>query len=77
MLYQIIVVFLNFFSPTSPIEFWESKIRFIPIILQTILFAGYNRVPVVEFLLEHGAEVHTSDKGGLVPLHNACSYGCL
>lgn len=37
--------------------------------------AGYNRVPVVEFLLEHGAEVHSSDKGGLVPLHNACSYG--
>uniref|UniRef100_A0A182UH31 Poly [ADP-ribose] polymerase n=1 Tax=Anopheles melas TaxID=34690 RepID=A0A182UH31_9DIPT len=37
--------------------------------------AGYNRVPVVEFLLEHGAEVHASDKGGLVPLHNACSYG--
>uniref|UniRef100_A0A182MSV2 Poly [ADP-ribose] polymerase n=1 Tax=Anopheles culicifacies TaxID=139723 RepID=A0A182MSV2_9DIPT len=37
--------------------------------------AGFNRVPVVEFLLEHGAEVHASDKGGLVPLHNACSYG--
>lgn len=37
--------------------------------------AGYNRVQVVEFLLEHGAEVHASDKGGLVPLHNACSYG--
>ncbi|XP_055375005.1 poly [ADP-ribose] polymerase tankyrase [Condylostylus longicornis] len=37
--------------------------------------AGYNRVPVVEFLLEHGAEVHAADKGGLVPLHNACSYG--
>lgn len=37
--------------------------------------AGYNRVPVVEFLLEHGAEVYASDKGGLVPLHNACSYG--
>lgn len=37
--------------------------------------AGYNRVPVVEFLLEHGAEVHAFDKGGLVPLHNACSYG--
>lgn len=37
--------------------------------------AGYNRVAVVEFLLEHGAEVHASDKGGLVPLHNACSYG--
>uniref|UniRef100_I3RSE8 Poly [ADP-ribose] polymerase n=1 Tax=Drosophila buzzatii TaxID=7264 RepID=I3RSE8_DROBU len=37
--------------------------------------AGFNRVPVVQFLLEHGAEVHAADKGGLVPLHNACSYG--
>lgn len=37
--------------------------------------AGFNRVPVVEYLLENGAEVHASDKGGLVPLHNACSYG--
>lgn len=37
--------------------------------------AGYNRVTVVEFLLDNGAEVHASDKGGLVPLHNACSYG--
>ena len=37
--------------------------------------AGYNRVGVVEFLLQHGADVHAKDKGGLVPLHNACSYG--
>lgn len=37
--------------------------------------AGYNRVAVVEFLLENGADVHAKDKGGLVPLHNACSYG--
>uniref|UniRef100_A0A1B0G6T3 Poly [ADP-ribose] polymerase n=1 Tax=Glossina morsitans morsitans TaxID=37546 RepID=A0A1B0G6T3_GLOMM len=37
--------------------------------------AGFNRVQVVEFLLEQGAEVHSADKGGLVPLHNACSYG--
>jgi len=37
--------------------------------------AGYNRVSVVEYLLEHGADVHAKDKGGLVPLHNACSYG--
>ncbi|XP_055716585.1 poly [ADP-ribose] polymerase tankyrase [Phlebotomus papatasi] len=37
--------------------------------------SGFNRVPVVEFLLKHGAEVHASDKGGLVPLHNSCSYG--
>jgi len=37
--------------------------------------AGYNRVGVVEFLLQSGADVHAKDKGGLVPLHNACSYG--
>ncbi|KAG1652408.1 Tankyrase-1 [Nymphon striatum] len=42
--------------------------------------AGYNRVSVVEFLLQNGADVHAKDKGflhfrGLVPLHNACSYG--
>lgn len=37
--------------------------------------SGYNRIAIVEFLLENGAEVHASDKGGLVPLHNACSYG--
>ncbi|XP_041117075.1 poly [ADP-ribose] polymerase tankyrase-2-like isoform X1 [Polyodon spathula] len=37
--------------------------------------AGYNRVAVVEYLLQHGADVHAKDKGGLVPLHNACSYG--
>uniref|UniRef100_A0ABM0N060 Poly [ADP-ribose] polymerase n=1 Tax=Saccoglossus kowalevskii TaxID=10224 RepID=A0ABM0N060_SACKO len=37
--------------------------------------AGYNRVAVVEHLLQNGADVHAKDKGGLVPLHNACSYG--
>uniref|UniRef100_A0A2R5LDL0 Poly [ADP-ribose] polymerase n=2 Tax=Ornithodoros turicata TaxID=34597 RepID=A0A2R5LDL0_9ACAR len=37
--------------------------------------AGYNRVSVVEHLLQQGADVHAKDKGGLVPLHNACSYG--
>jgi len=25
--------------------------------------AGYNRVAVVEYLLQHGAEVHAKDKG--------------
>jgi ankyrin repeat protein len=30
---------------------------------------------VVEYLLNSGADVHAKDKGGLVPLHNACSYG--
>ncbi|XP_059180071.1 poly [ADP-ribose] polymerase tankyrase-2-like [Centropristis striata] len=37
--------------------------------------AGYNRLSIVQFLLQHGADVHAKDKGGLVPLHNACSYG--
>ncbi|CAG0883067.1 unnamed protein product [Cyprideis torosa] len=37
--------------------------------------AGYNRVAVVEFLLQHGADVASKDRGGLVALHNACSYG--
>ncbi|CAH8665820.1 unnamed protein product [Dicrocoelium dendriticum] len=39
--------------------------------------AGYNRLAVVELLLQYGADVHAKDKGGLVPLHNACSYGHL
>lgn len=37
--------------------------------------AGYNRITVVEFLLENGADVSKADKGGLFPLHNAASYG--
>ncbi|UYV66639.1 TNKS2, partial [Cordylochernes scorpioides] len=39
------------------------------------LAAGYNNIEVVEFLLEHGADVNVQDKGGLIPLHNASSYG--
>ena len=29
----------------------------------------------MELLLKNGANVHAKDRGGLVPLHNACSYG--
>lgn len=39
------------------------------------LAAGYNRISIVQLLLQNGADVHAKDKGGLVPLHNACSYG--
>ena len=28
-----------------------------------------------KILLQHGVDVHAKDKGGLVPLHNAYSYG--
>ena len=37
--------------------------------------AGYNHYEVAEYLLERGAEVNATDKGGLIPLHNASSYG--
>ena len=37
--------------------------------------AGYNHFEVAEFLLENGADVNAQDKGGLIPLHNASSYG--
>ncbi|XP_026171807.1 poly [ADP-ribose] polymerase tankyrase-2-like isoform X2 [Mastacembelus armatus] len=41
------------------------------------LAAGYNNLEVAEYLLQHGAEVNSQDKGGLIPLHNAASYGLL
>uniref|UniRef100_A0A3B5L7Q5 Poly [ADP-ribose] polymerase n=1 Tax=Xiphophorus couchianus TaxID=32473 RepID=A0A3B5L7Q5_9TELE len=37
--------------------------------------SGYNNLEVAEYLLEHGADVNAQDKGGLIPLHNAASYG--
>ncbi|EPY82004.1 tankyrase-2 [Camelus ferus] len=39
------------------------------------LAAGYNNLEVAEYLLQHGADVNAQDKGGLIPLHNAASYG--
>ena len=29
----------------------------------------------MDHLLQTGANVHTRDDGGLIPLHNACSFG--
>ena len=40
-----------------------------------LFLAGYNHVEVAEFLLEMEADVNAQDKGGLIPLHNASSYG--
>ncbi|XP_065071133.1 poly [ADP-ribose] polymerase tankyrase-2-like isoform X2 [Rhopilema esculentum] len=37
--------------------------------------AGFGRKDIVDFLLQHGADVHARDDGGLIPLHNACSFG--
>jgi tankyrase len=36
-----------------------------------------NVLQVAEYLLEQGADVNAQDKGGLIPLHNASSYGHL
>ncbi len=36
---------------------------------------GYGRLEAVEHLLQVGASVHARDDGGLIPLHNACSFG--
>ena len=40
-----------------------------------VVAAGYNNVEVAELLLESGADVNAQDKGGLIALHNASSYG--
>ena len=37
--------------------------------------SGFGRKDVVEYLLSIGANVHACDDGGLIPLHNACSFG--
>ena len=36
---------------------------------------GYGRREAVEHLLAMGANVLARDDGGLIPLHNACSFG--
>lgn len=38
--------------------------------------AGYNRVSVVEYLLQHGADVHAKDKGS-VPTVALASFFCI
>jgi ankyrin repeat protein len=44
-------------------------------IMKKMLCAGYGRREAVEILLNAGANVHARDDGGLIPLHNACSFG--
>lgn len=39
------------------------------------LAAGYNRILIIDILLNYGADVNAKDEGGLTPLHNAASYG--
>ena len=64
-------------SPECPQPRIASHVRIVA--LNHYLFihvaAGYNNVEVAEFLLENEADVNAQDKGGLIPLHNASSYG--
>ena len=36
---------------------------------------SFNFSNMIALHFQNGADVHAKDKGGLVPLHNACSYG--
>ena len=45
------------------------------LLCNVIFTAGYNHLDVAEYLLENNANVNAKDKGGLIPLHNASSYG--
>lgn len=44
-------------------------------IYRKILYQGFGRKDVVEYLLSQNANVHMKDDGGLIPLHNAASFG--
>ncbi|XP_048242568.1 serine/threonine-protein phosphatase 6 regulatory ankyrin repeat subunit B-like isoform X4 [Haliotis rufescens] len=39
--------------------------------------ATYRQVDIMDFLLDNGAEITQEDKEGSIPLHYACSTGCL
>ena len=41
------------------------------------LAAGYNHLDIAEYLLQNNANPEIKDKGGLIPLHNAASYGVI
>lgn len=57
-------------------EKYEKKLKkYIFMFVLCVWLAGYNNLEVAEYLLQHGAEVNSQDKGGLIPLHNAASYG--
>lgn len=46
-----------------------------PLPAPSVLVSGFGRKDVVDHLLQTGANVHARDDGGLIPLHNACSFG--
>jgi hypothetical protein len=65
---------VEFFYPSRIQVSKRHRIRFATLEI-TFLCAGYGRKEAVEILLNAGANVHARDDGGLIPLHNACSFG--
>lgn len=59
----------------STLQLFSDVFFFFPPVFPLYRLAGYNNLEVAEYLLEHGADVNAQDKGGLIPLHNAASYG--
>jgi hypothetical protein len=47
----------------------------ISILFYLMSIAGYNNIEIAEYLLENNANAALQDRGGLIPLHNAASYG--
>lgn len=62
----------------SSIDVIPISLFFLPSLyfhLLSDLISGFGRRDVVDHLLQTGANVHARDDGGLIPLHNACSFG--
>lgn len=53
----------------------ESRLEGTVSVCVNVLPSGFGRKDVVDHLLQMGANVHARDDGGLIPLHNACSFG--
>ena len=62
-------------SPPTPLTPLSSSLLYKLVSPPSFHTGGYNHLDVVEYLLEKGADVNAKDRGGLIPLHNAASYG--
>ena len=63
------------FFPSKPLLFTNNSPAKNLLYFFFLVAAGYNHLDVAEYLLENGADVNAQDKGGLIPMHNASSYG--
>lgn len=66
----------NRYLVTSLNNPWSTALPFLKT-QHFVYLSPFNRTRIVQILLATGADVRSKDKGGLIPLHNACSYGHL